>query len=148
MRKTVAGLDYGVHDEKFAAGIHALPAGFEQPDAQIVLPVVNDVLHEVGIRTRGNRAEHVARSKSASFHHRLQRAVRSALNHVRHLIERASQMRVFLEDGSQQKSVATGYVHDGVNLSEIVSLGHGRAINHGELGHGVVENFPLHRVLL
>jgi hypothetical protein len=57
-------------------------------------------------------------------------------------------MRIPLQDGGQQKSVTTSYVHDGVNALKIVGLGYGRAINHGELGHRVMENLSFRWMLL
>jgi len=44
--------------------------------------------------------------------------------------------------------VATGYVHDGVNTLKIVGLGYGWAVNHGELGHRVMENLSVRWMLL
>ncbi len=70
----VAGLNYSVDYEKFAAWMHAFAAGFEELDAQIVGPVVNDVFHDVRIGTRWDRGKHIAGREGTAIHHRLQRS--------------------------------------------------------------------------
>jgi hypothetical protein len=73
--EVVAGVNYVVNDEEFAAGIDTFPAGFEDLDATVVGPVVNDVFHDVSIGARGNRAKHIAGRQGAAFHHGLERSV-------------------------------------------------------------------------
>jgi hypothetical protein len=57
-------------------------------------------------------------------------------------------MGISSQDGGEQKSVAAGDVHDGANALEIVGIGNGRAIDHGYLGHRVVEDLSLGGILL
>ncbi len=144
----VAWLNYTVDHEKFTARIHAFSAGFEQLDAPFIRPVVDDVFHDVSIRTRRNRGKHIAAGKGTAFHHGLQRSALGTLDNVRHLIERAPQMWIPLEDGRQQKAVATANVHDGADALKIVCFGYGRTINHGQLSHCVIENLRLGGMLL
>ena len=71
-----------------------------------------------------------------------------SLNHVWHLVERAAQVRIALQDGRQQKSVPSAYIYDGSNTVKIVRFGDRRAINHGKLGRGVIDNLPFRGMLL
>ena len=123
--EVVARLNDVVNHEEFSAGIHAFPAGLQYLDAFIVGPIVNDVLHDVSIGACWNGGKHIAGCESATVHHRLERAVFGSRNNVRHIEERASQLRIPLQDSGQQKSVAAGDVHDGMNAVKIVGVGDG-----------------------
>ena len=109
---------------------------------------MNDVFHDVSIGACWNGGKHIAGCESATVHHRLERAVFGSRNNVRHIEERASQLRIPLQDSGQQKSVAAGDVHDGMNAVKIVGVGDGGTIDHGYLGHGIVENLSFGRILL
>src|SRR5215471_5779713 len=57
-------------------------------------------------------------------------------------------MRIFRQDGRQQKTVPAAYIYNGMHSLKTVSLGNGGAINHRKRSHGVIEDLCFLGVLL
>ncbi len=144
----VARLNHVVHHQQLAAGIHSLSAGFQNLDAPIIRPVVNDVFHDVRIGARGHRSKHIPARHRAAFHQRLQRPVLRARHHMRHIVDRAFQVRILRQDRRQQQSVPATHVHDGSYFTERIGVGHGWTVNRGQIAHALMEELPFLGMLL
>src|SRR4029453_1735313 len=61
----VAGRDHRIGDKNSSLLVHGPPAIREDPDAILIVPVVQDVLQDVSIAAVRNRLEEIARFESA-----------------------------------------------------------------------------------
>ena len=73
-------------------------------------PIVNDVLHDVGVRPGGNGGKHIPTYERAAIHHWCERSGLRAFDDGRHFIERAFQVWVALKNRGEQESVPTANI--------------------------------------
>src|ERR1700722_3653613 len=98
-RELVPGLNDAVHDQHLPPEIHALAASCQDLDAGIVRPIMENVLHDVRIGSGRDRRKHIPtlHAAAATIYEWFQSSILRSLEHTRHFIECAFQMRVLLQ---------------------------------------------------
>src|SRR6476661_1925874 len=105
--------------------MHCAVAVSEDLGCALVIPVVDDVLHQVGIASHWNGLKEVPADDLATVGHA------SALEqsggpggHVRKVEENAAHPSVRLENGRNHEAVSAGNVHQSVDLGKVVCGDH------------------------
>src|SRR5579864_7969411 len=107
--------DHAVDNKHPSLLTHSGATVRENRSAALIVPVVEDALHHVGIAAFGHRLEEVPRFHDAAFSNVLgcDVLILSGARDDRGLIEEHSlQFRIRLEDGAQEAAVSPAHVHD------------------------------------
>ena len=149
--RVVAGRDDVVDDEYSPFLVHSGAAVLENLHALLIVPVVEDVFHDVGIAARRHSLEETSCFEPAALSD-------SPCGHVlillrasdhRGLVEQhALQLGVRFEDGGQQTAVAATDIHERADPGELIRGRNRRVLSPGETGHRLAEVGEVRGVLL
>src|SRR5216683_3230316 len=111
---------------------------------RIVVPVVDDHRHDVGVPAVGYTVEEAAGNDAAAIRDtRGGEDRRCARDDVCLVEEHAAHARARGEDAGQQAAAAAAYVHDGAERREVIGGDHGAGTLRRSLLHGIVEGGPI-----
>jgi len=127
-----------VHDQHPASGRERVAAVAEQARALRVVPVVDDVLHEVGVGARGHGLEEAPAHHLAALAHLRcadEAARRCARDDLRLVVEHAAQLLVAAQDGREQVAVRSTDVDQVGEAPERVRARDRVVLDAGDAGH-------------
>ena len=115
--------------------------------ALLVVPIVDDVLHDVGVAAGGHGFEEIGDFGAAAiFQAQRADALLRAGNNFREIAENAFHRWIFLQDGGQHHAVSAGHIYQRANAGKIVGLERGVDHHLAEVGHGGMEQRALFRL--
>src|SRR5262249_51758630 len=127
-------------EQQFARAVHRPAAALEDRLSALVIPVMDNVLEDIGIATARHLAEEVATEHVAAIlQPTLSYQFPGPLGNVGLLEEDSTQGTVGLQNAGQQCPVAATDVDDDAKCREVVSARNRNGDLSGETRHGLVE---------
>jgi hypothetical protein len=126
---------------------HGAPAPEQDLAGTLIIPVVNDVLHQVCSASRGDRLEkiHSLESRPAKQVRLPKLMLAGALENMGLVGQNALQVGMPRHDRSQQHPIAAANVHQAAPFAEVVGSGDRGRPKSGYFGHGGIKKVALIR---
>src|SRR6266404_6792178 len=134
----IAGRDDRFRDQYLSSGRHCTAAVFEDFHRALVVPIVNDLLYDVGVTPFGHAFEKIADHELTAWQ-RPPDALSRRRNPGRKIVQHARQVWIPGHYCREQLTMAASHINEALAFREIVRLGRRHVAALAQRDHGALE---------